>query len=164
VFGRSITKFQPPVNNNVILMAHVLFGLTCFIGALWVFVDTLHAAPAHLGRIRAVSLSVAVAMWMTYVVAGYWYIVYYPADKAIILKGPWPSAHNFFMESKEHFVIMLLLAATYLPIAAASDLAANRSARRVVLWASALVAGLALTADFFGAVIAMGAKVALLPK
>jgi len=59
---------------------------------------------------------------------------------------------------------MLLMAVTFLPIAAASDLAANRSARHVVLWVSGLVVVLALGADFFGAVIGMGVKVALLPK
>jgi uncharacterized membrane protein YwaF len=152
------------MNINVILMAHVLFGLVCLISALWVFVDTLHAADANLGRIRAVSLGVAVAMWIAYLIAGYWYIAFYPTDKAIILKGPWPLAHNFFMESKEHFVIMLLLLVTYLPIAAAGDLVANRGARKVVLWVSGLVFTLALAADSFGAIIAMGVKVALLPK
>ena len=152
------------MNNNIILMAHVLFGVVCLISALWVFVDTLHVAEANQGRIRAVSLGAALAMWIGFFIAGYWYIVYYPADKAIILKGPWPSAHNFFMESKEHFVIMLLLLVTYLPIAAAGDLAANRGARQVVLWTSGLVLALALAADAFGAVIAMGVKVALLAK
>jgi hypothetical protein len=134
----------------------------CLLGSLWVFIDTLHAAPAHLPRIRAMSLGVALAMWAAYLIAGYWYMVFYPADKAIILKGPWPAAHSFFMESKEHFVIMLLLAATYLPIAAANDLAASPGARRIVLWLSGTVAALALAADFFGAVIAMGVKVGLL--
>ena len=71
-------------------MTHVLFGLVCLISALWVFVDTLHAADANLGRIRAVSLGAAVAMWIAYLIAGYWYIAFYPAEKAIILKGPWP--------------------------------------------------------------------------
>ena len=152
------------MNNNVILMAHVLFGLVCLISGLWVFVDTLHAADANLGRIRAVSLGAAVAMWIAYLIAGYWYIAFYPADKAIILKGPWPFAHNFYMESKEHFVIMLLLLVTYLPIAAAGDLAANRDARKIVLWVAGLVVALAVAADAFGGIIAMGGKVALLPK
>jgi hypothetical protein len=38
------------MNNNVVLMAHVLFGLVCLIAALWVFVDTLHATNANLGE------------------------------------------------------------------------------------------------------------------
>ncbi|MGD1032083.1 MAG: hypothetical protein ABSA05_13185 [Opitutaceae bacterium] len=145
------------------LMSHVLFGMACVLCALWVFVDTLHAADANLWRIRAVSRGAAAAMWTAFLIAGYWYIAFYPADKATILKGPWPFAHSFFMESKEHFVIMLLLLVTYLPIAAAGDLAANRDARKVVLWVSGIVVALALAADLFGAIIALGVKVALMP-
>jgi predicted membrane channel-forming protein YqfA (hemolysin III family) len=90
--------------------------------------------------------------------------VEYKADKDVILKGPWPFAHNYFMETKEHFVITLLLAATYLPVAASNNLAANRAARRLVLCVAALVAVLALMAEGHGAIISMGVKVALLAK
>jgi len=148
---------------EIMLMSHVLFGMACVLCALWVFVDTLHATDANLRRIRAVSRGAAAALWTAFLIAGYWYIAFYPADKAIILKGPWPFAHSFFMESKEHFVIMLLLLVTYLPIAAAGDLAANRDARKVVLWVSGIVVALALAADLFGAIIALGVKVALIP-
>jgi len=152
------------MNNNVILMLHVLFGLLCLVGSLWIFVDTLHASETNVARIRAVSLAAALSMWAAYAVAGYWYIVFYPADKAIILKGPWPFAHDLVMETKEHLVIMLLLLATFLPIAARGRLASSKAARSVVLWTSGLVFALALVADSLGAIIGMGAKVALLAK
>lgn len=152
------------MNSPIVLMLHVGFGMLCLLGALWVFVDTIHAAEAHLGRIRAVSWVVAAAMWAAYLIAGCWYIFDYPRDKAIILKGPWPASHTFFMETKEHLVIMLLLLATYLPIAARGSLATRASARRLVLWTSGAIAALALVADSFGAVIAMGVKVALFPR
>jgi len=145
-------------------MLHVLFGVLCLVGSLWVFVDTLHAGEGNLARIRSVSLMVAMAMWIAYLIAGYWYVVFYAPDKAIILKGPWPFAHNVFMESKEHLVMMLLLLATYLPIAAQGRLASSAAARAVVLWTSGLVFALALVADSFGAIIAMGVKVALLVR
>ncbi len=110
------------------------------------------------------SWAAAIVMWLAFLIGGYWYVFYYKADKALILNGPWPFAHNFFMETKEHLVIMLLLLATYLPIAAANNLAANRDARRLVLCVSGLIALLALLAEGEGAIIAMGVKVALLPK
>ncbi len=152
------------MHHPLILMAHVLFGVLSLVGALWVFVDTLSAREGNVTRIRAVSVAVAIALWFAYLIAGYWYIGFYAADKALILKGPWPWAHDFVMETKEHLVIMLLLLATYLPIAAQGRLASSRSARAVVLWTSGLVFGLALTADSFGALIGMGVKVALLVK
>ena len=150
--------------NEIVLMLHVLFGVLCIIASVWVFVDVLNVTPANLHRIRKLSLAIAVVMWLAYLAAGYWYVVFYHVDKAIILKGPFPAAHNFFMETKEHIVIMLLLLATYLPITTADDLVALNGARKLVLWVSGLVAVTALAAEGMGAIIAMGVKVALLPK
>lgn len=150
--------------NELILMAHVLFGVACLLVAVWLFVDVLHASDANLLRIRRLSLAAAGFMWLAFVIAGYWYVVNYRADKAIILKGPWPFAHNFFMETKEHLVILLLLLTTYLPIAAANNLAANREARRLVLWLVAGIAILALLVEGHGAIIANGVKMGLLAQ
>jgi hypothetical protein len=101
-------------------------------------------------------------MWLAYLVGGYWYLVFYYTDKAIILKGPWPFAHSFFMEMKEHVAIMLLLLATYLPIAAASNTAANKAARKIVLWVVGLIVMIGVAIDGAGAIIGIGVKVALL--
>jgi cytochrome c oxidase assembly factor CtaG len=68
------------------------------------------------------------------------------------------------METKEHLVIMLLLMVTYLPIAAANNLSANKDARRVVLWVAGMIALLALMVEGDGAIIAMGVKVGLLAR
>ena len=155
---------MPADANELILMAHVIFGMVCLLAAGWVFVEMLHASEANQGRIRMMSRLSAVAMWLAFLVGGYWYVVFYKVDKAIILKGPWPFAHGFFMETKEHLVILPLLLATYLPIAAANNLAASRDARRVVLWVTGLMVVMALMMDGDGAIIAMGVKVGLLPK
>lgn len=110
------------------------------------------------------SRAAAAFMWLAFAIGGYWYVVFYKVDKAIILKGPWPFAHSFFMETKEHMVIMLLVLVTYLPIATANNLAANKDARRLVLWVAGMIALVALMMEGEGAMIAMGAKVALLAK
>jgi hypothetical protein len=147
---------------EIFLMVHVLFGVACMVMAVWLFVDVLHASETNLARIRRMSLAAAVSMWLAFLVAGYWYVVFYHVDKTIILKGPWPFAHSYFMETKEHLVIMLLLLVTYLPIAAANNLAANRDARRLVLWLTAGIALLALMVEGHGAIVAMGVKMGLL--
>jgi hypothetical protein len=149
---------------ELILMAHVLFGVACIITTVWIFVEVLHASETNQARIRKMSWAAAVFMWLAFCIAGYWYVVFYKLDKAIILKGPWPFAHSFFMETKEHLVILLLLLVTYLPIPASSNLVANKDARRVVLWVSGMIAVLALMMEGEGAIIAMGVKVALLAK
>jgi hypothetical protein len=152
--------------NEILLMAHVFFGVTCILASIWVFVDTLNAGanPASGGRIKLISVAAAVAMWFAFIAGGYWYVFFYAADKAVILKGPWPFAHSYFMETKEHLVIMLLLLATYLPIAASNNVAGNPVARRLVLWVAALIPLLGLMIEGHGAVIAMGVKVGLLAQ
>ena len=149
---------------EIILMSHVLFGMLCIIGTVWLFVDVLNASEANQTQIRVLSLGVATTMWLSFLIAGYWYVVYYGADKAIILKGPWPFAHKFFMEMKEHVVMMLLLLTTFLPIVAFKNLAVNKAARKVTLWVAGLIGLIAVAMDGSGALIAMGVKVALLPK
>ena len=149
---------------ELILMAHVLFGVACIIATVWVFVDVLNISESNQARIRTMSLAAAVSMWTAFAIAGYWYVFSYAVDKAVILKGPWPFAHSFFMETKEHLVIMLLLMVTYLPIAAANNLSASKEARRVVLWVAGMVVLLALMVEGDGAVIAMGVKMGLMAK
>jgi hypothetical protein len=150
--------------HEIMLMTHVLFGMLCIVASVWLFVDVLNAKEANLARIRTISMVVAVMMWLSFLIAGYWYTVYYAPDKAIILKGPWPFAHNFFMEMKEHVVIMLLLLTTFLPIAASNNLAVSKAARKLVLWVTGLISLIAIAMDGSGALIAIGVKVALIPK
>ena len=150
--------------NEMVLMAHVFFGMLCIIFSVWLFVDVLNARESNQTRIRTVSILVPAAMWLAYFIGGYWYVVSYGSDKALILKGPWPFAHSFFMEMKEHVVIMLLLMTTYLPVAASHNLSVNKAARKVVLWVDGLILLIALAMDGAGAIIGLGAKVALLQK
>jgi hypothetical protein len=48
-------------------------------------------------------------MWLSLLIGGYRYVASYKVDKAIILKGPWPFAHSYFMETKEHLVIIIIV-------------------------------------------------------
>lgn len=147
---------------QLLLMSHVAFGVGCLLAGAWVFVETLNATAANQRRIRIVSWIAMASMWIAFVIAGYWYVFFYKGEKSIILSGPWPSAHRFFMETKEHLVIPLLLLSTYLPIAVSHDLSLNRDARRLVLWVAGLISILALVADGEGGIIAMGVKMGLL--
>jgi hypothetical protein len=144
-------------------MTHVMLGVLCILASLWVFVEALNASESNRGRIRLLSRFVPVVMAAGFLIAGCWYVNIYPADKAIILKGPWPFAHDFFMETKEHLVILLLLLTAYLPIAASHNLAVNRDARRLTLWVSALIVLTGLVMEGEGGVISMGVRMGLLP-
>ncbi len=150
------------MSEELILMLHPALGILALVAAVWVFVETLNASDSNYGRIRNASVLTAVLMWLTYIVGGYWYVIFYGADKAIIKAGPWPFSHSFFMETKEHLFFMLLLLSTYLPIAAWSDIVKQVSRRKLVLWTSALVIVLTFAMEGEGAVISMGVKAALL--
>ena len=148
---------------EILLMSHVMMGVLCVLSSLWVFVDALNASESNRGRIRFLCRFVPVLMTAGFLIAGYWYVNIYPADKAIILKGPWSFSHDFFMETKEHLVLTLLLLTAYLPIVASANLAVNRDARRLTLWVSALIVLTGLVMEGEGGFISMGVRMGLLP-
>lgn len=149
--------------SNLILMLHPTLGMLAILTAGWAFVETRHTEAANEGRIRALSTATAVLMWLTYIIGGYWYVLFYAPEKAVILKGPWPFSHNYFMETKEHFFFVLLLLATYLPIAARDDITGRTPARTVAGWLAGLLVLLGLMMEGYGAFISMGVKLGALP-
>lgn len=149
---------------NFILMFHATFGLLFIMGSLWIFVEVLNANEGNAIRVRKLSLGVTALMWLAFLVGGYWYVTAYAPEKALILKGPWPFAHNFFMETKEHLVLMIVLLATFLPILASNDLLGNKGVRSAMLWVTGLMVAMGVAMEGAGAIISMGAKIALLPS
>jgi hypothetical protein len=148
--------------SDVILLAHSTLGVFGTMGALWVFVAALNAREQNAARIRKAALLTSLCMSATWILGGYWYIHFYPSDRAMILKGPWPFAHTLFMETKEHLFYITLILSFYLPIAAAEKLYANQAARKMVLCVAMLIVLSGLAIEGSGAVINHGVKVALL--
>jgi hypothetical protein len=89
---------------------------------------------------------------------------FYPHEKALILTGPWPFAHNLFMETKEHLFFVTAILAFLLPIATRERLHSNSAARKLVLSVAALVTITGLAMEGAGAMIDHGVKVALLHR
>lgn len=147
--------------STLVMMLHALLGVLFILASLWVMVEAINATEANQERIKLASRLAALLMWMTYLLGGYWYVVHYGPDKAAILKGPWPFAHSFFMEVKEHVLLMIVLLATYLPIVTTHNLAQNESARRLTVWVAGLMVVLGMGMDGAGAIISVGAKLAL---
>jgi hypothetical protein len=149
-------------SSDVILLAHAAFGATGCLASIWVLVEALNAQPSNAARLRKWALVVAACMIAAWICGGYWYVHFYPYEKALILKGPWPFAHNFFMETKEHLFFVTAILALLLPIAAREQLYSNAAARKLVLSIAALIALTGLAVEGAGAVIDHGVKVALL--
>lgn len=149
---------------NFLLLTHPAAGGLATLAALWVFVDTLSAGSGSEARIKKASLVCAGLIWLAYFLGGYLYVMNYAADKAIIKAGPWAFGHDFFMEVKEHVFLMLLLLATYLPIAAFDNIGSNKAARKIVLWVSGLIIPTSLSMEGSGAIISLAVKIGLLFK
>lgn len=149
--------------SHLVLMLHPMLGMLAILAAGWAFVETRHTEAVNEQRIRTLSNATAVLVWISYLVAGYWYVVYYAPDKAVILKGPWKFSHNYFMETKEHVFFVLLLLATFLPIAARDDIKGKTPARTLVGWVAGLVMLLGIMMEGYGAFISMGVKLGALP-
>jgi hypothetical protein len=152
----------PISSSDVILLSHAFFGVMGCLAALWVFVEALNARRENAVRIQRAALAVALCMIAAWICGGYWYLHFYPAEKAVILSGPWPFAHNLFMETKEHLFFITAILAFLLPIAAREKLYSNSAARKLVLSIAGLVAITGLAVEGAGAVIDHGVKVALL--
>ena len=150
---------------EMILMLHPTFGVLGILSAVWLFVEVINASESNVGRIKVVGVVLAVLIWLSYLVGGYWYVEFYYADKAIIKAGPWPFAHSFFMETKEHLFFTLLLISTYIPIAATNVRpVTDAGARNLLLAMSALVVLLGLVMEGSGATIGLGVKMGLLGR
>ena len=147
-----------------ILMLHALLGMMFILAAGFVYVDVLNANEGNVERIRLMSRVAAGLLWVTYIIGGYWYVVHYAPEKALILKGPWKFSHDFFMEVKEHVFLGMLLLGTMLPIAASNDIIGSSASRKLLQWVTALLVLTGVSVEGAGAIISMGAKVALLPQ
>jgi hypothetical protein len=147
---------------DILLFLHPTFGVLGMLAAVWVFVEALNATNANQQRIWLSSLATAGLFVLTWFFAGWFYTIYYKTgDQQLILKGPVPWAHNFFMETKEHLFFIPLVLALYLPFVARLKLSVNKPARLMVLVVSALIALNGLAIEGAGAIINWGAKMGL---
>jgi hypothetical protein len=146
--------------SDIILFAHPTFGVLGILASVWVFVEAMNASESNGRRIWLASLAVSFCIVAAWILGGYWYTVYYGHfEQPIILKGPWPWAHSFFMETKEHLFFIPLILALYLPFVARLNLARNSKARAMAMVVTALIVLNGLAIEGAGAIINYGVKV-----
>ena len=151
--------------NQGFMMSHVLFGILGILFAVALFVDVINVNEKNSGRIKKLSLAVAVFIILAYLIGGYWYVVYYGHDRDIIKAGQWPWAHNFFMEVKEHVFFAILLLAMYLPITVYRGVPLTEKPKRnLVLGVSALIVLLGFFMEGAGGIISKGVTIGLMGR
>ncbi len=141
---------------QVSVMVHVLFGVLGIILAVALLVYVLNMSEKNIPRIRSLSLMTAVSMILSYVIGGWWYVVYYASERDVIRAGAWKWAHTFFMEFKEHFFFALLFLSILLPIIAYRNDLMVLENRRLLLIVVSLVVLIGLVVDGSGAIISRG--------
>ena len=147
------------MSSNVLIFTHPAFGILAILSTVWLLVEVLNANQNNQKRIIKAAWSIAIFMTLTLLFGGQWYVTYYPVEKEIILHGPWPFAHNFFMEVKEHLFFIPLILSFYLPIVAKNNaLDENQTARKIVIALASIIIALSLFIEGAGAVINEGAK------
>ncbi|MCK9228894.1 MAG: hypothetical protein PHT96_14745 [Syntrophorhabdaceae bacterium] len=148
--------------NQVTMMLHVVFGILGILFAVALYVDVLNASERNLGRVKMTGWIIAACMVMSFVIGGYWYVLYYPVHRSIIMAGPWPWAHKYFMELKEHLFLTLLILSLYLPVAVHNSLPlGTKNTRRLILGLCALIVLLGLFMELSGAIIGESVKMGL---
>lgn len=148
--------------STILLFLHPTFGVLAIMASVWVFVEALNASETNAWRIRLGGVVVAVCIFGAYVLGGYWYTHFYAPEKAIILKGPIPWAHDLIMETKEHAFFIVLILALYLVIATRQKLTGNAAARAMVLSVAGLIFLSGFAIEGAGAIINFGVKAALM--
>jgi len=151
--------------NQGFMMLHVAFGILGILFAAALFMDVLNVKEGHSERTNKISLAIAVCMVLSFLIGGYWYVVYYGHDRDIIKAGQWPWAHNFFMEVKEHLFFLLLILSIYLPIAVYRNVPlTDRKKRNLVLGISVLIILLGLFTEGAGGIISRGVTFGLMGR
>src|SRR3989344_8712170 len=103
---------------HLLIGVHAGFGELGLAAFFWVAIELLSGQPANLRRARRVAVVGLLALLLSWVLGGYYYVVHYgPEVKPLIKKGPMPWAHGIIMETKEHVFLFLPFMAASLTVA-----------------------------------------------
>jgi hypothetical protein len=94
---------------DIALYLHIILGALAVVLPLLILLE-MKKKDSKL--IKPLSMLAALASWLMILPAGYLYLIFYPATKTLINAGSWPWAHSIFMETKEHWGIMVPVIAT----------------------------------------------------
>ncbi len=94
---------------------HAFFGLLAMLAAVWIMAE-VRKKEADYDLVYKLSIFLAAMVWISWITAGWYYVLHYGVDKAVIKAGPMAYGHAFGMETKEHIFYTGLLLATMLPM------------------------------------------------
>ncbi|MHA1770072.1 MAG: hypothetical protein ACTSYL_04160 [Candidatus Thorarchaeota archaeon] len=140
--------------------AHVFTAVLVMICAVLMFGESMWGGSAK--RLKMYGIGLIVFSASTYVLAGWWYVLYYGADKAIITAGEMAWAHTLIMETKEHIFISGFWFTIVLGIfgyVATDEQMNNPNFRRTIAFLSAMLVLGVLLIEGMGGIIIAGLKI-----
>ncbi len=154
------------ISQGLLLSAaiHAFLGLLALLLGVWIAAE-VRKREIDVDLVYKLSIALAVIVWLSWITGGWWYVLYYPEDKAIIKAGPMAYAHGFGMETKEHIFYTGLLIATMLPVIVSSlkEKIASGNAKLVFHLALAIIIG-GIVLEGLGGLISIGAKAGWMAK
>lgn len=94
---------------DAVLFAHIILGAALVVLSAVILLELRKKKSTVLGPLSVVTAGIS---WIVLVPAGVLYLDFYPATKTLIKAGAWPWAHAVFMETKEHWGLLLPVIAT----------------------------------------------------
>jgi hypothetical protein len=93
---------------DIILYLHIIVGLSLIVLPIVILLQ-IQKKSAWLKSLSAITAGLS---WLLLPLSGKLYLTFYPATKTLIKAGAWPWAHSIFMETKEHWGLLLPIIAT----------------------------------------------------
>ncbi len=149
------------LSKEILLLGHAACGALGTLAAGWVLVESFVTRRATQRMAVFAALSAALIVLAT-AMGGWWYVVEYAEVKALVKAGPWPWAHAWVMETKEHVFLMLPLLAILLPLTvrAAMGTDADTGGRLIRAVAGSIVL-LGLAMEGMGAIVSMSVRLGM---
>ena len=93
------------------LYLHIIIGLALIVFSILILLE-LKNYKKKSKLLKLYSIITAALSWGLLLPSGILYLTFYPATKTLIKAGSWPWAHSIFMETKEHWGLLLPIIAT----------------------------------------------------
>lgn len=162
ISGKEVFVMAADILITLSAAAHVFTAIVTMILAVLMFSESLWGGSSE--RLKLYGLGLIVFSVLTYLLAGWWYVVYYGADKAIIKAGEMAWAHTIIMETKEHAFIsgfwLSIVLGLFGYFSTEEQLKDPNFRKTVALLSVTLILG-TIVLDAMGGIIVAGLKVGL---
>ena len=93
---------------DLVLYLHIIAGLSIIVLSIVILLQ-IQKKSAWLKPLSAITAAIS---WLLLIPSAILYLMFYPATKTLIKAGAWPWAHSIFMETKEHWGLLIPIIAT----------------------------------------------------